>query len=71
MRRDSGLRPGVDVTDFGSGNFEKVGLVALTMRNGRKDIPAYESTVYCEKLLVVQEGRVTPMHCHLHKWPAP
>jgi D-lyxose ketol-isomerase len=24
---------GWDVTDFGSGNFEKVGLVALTMRN--------------------------------------
>lgn len=58
---------GWDVTDFGSGEFERIGLVALTLRNGHKGVAAYKPTIYCEKLLVVQEGQTTPMHCHLRK----
>jgi D-lyxose ketol-isomerase len=60
-------RLGWDVTDFGSGDFDRIGLVALTIRNGHGDVDAYKSTTYCEKMLVVQEGQVTPMHCHLRK----
>ena len=58
---------GWDVTDFGSDDFDRIGLVALTVRNGNKSVAAYKSTVYCEKLLVVRESQVTPMHCHLRK----
>jgi D-lyxose ketol-isomerase len=57
---------GWDVTDFGSGEFARVGLVAFTMRNGGAAAP-YRRTVYCEKAMIVGEGQRTPMHCHAVK----
>jgi D-lyxose ketol-isomerase len=60
-------RLGWDVTDFGSGRFEEIGLVVFTVRNGHPSLPRYRSTVYCEKLLLVGENQRTPMHRHVVK----
>jgi D-lyxose ketol-isomerase len=56
---------GWDVTDFGSGNFEKCGLFLFTVRNGRPD--DLNSKPYAEKIMVVENDQVTPMHFHWHK----
>lgn len=56
---------GWDVTDFGSGRFEEIGLVLFCLRNG---IVGGEGEItYAEKLLVVEEGQVTPSHLHRAK----
>jgi D-lyxose ketol-isomerase len=59
-------RLGWDVTDFGSGNFEKIGLLLFTLRNGRLDDPDNRK-IYAEKIMVVGEGQVTPWHYHAVK----
>ena len=56
-------RLGWDVTDFGSGRFEQVGLLLFTLRNGRLDDPANRK-MYAEKIMLVREGQVTPFHFH-------
>ena len=56
-------RLGWDVTDFGSGDFARVGLLLFTLRNGRVDDPANRKT-YAEKIMVVAPGQVTPFHFH-------
>jgi D-lyxose ketol-isomerase len=58
---------GWDVTDFGSGAFEQTGLLVFTIRNGHPLLEPYRQTVYCEKILIVQENQRTPMHYHLRK----
>ncbi len=58
---------GWDVTDFGSGNYEKTGLTVFTFRNGnfyRKD--RYPKP-YAEKLLLVGDGQILPYHYHWSK----
>lgn len=57
---------GWDVTDFGSGDFEKTGLLLFTVRNGNESLPGYQKP-YAEKILVAGEGQVTPYHYHHHK----
>lgn len=58
---------GWDITDFGQGNFKEVGLLLVTVRNGnQKDSKKYPKP-YAEKLMVVQENQVTPMHFHWYK----
>jgi D-lyxose ketol-isomerase len=60
---------GWDVTDFGSNDYANVGLLAFTIRNGSivdvKRTPGAKD--YCEKLLLVDEGQVTPTHFHWAK----
>lgn len=58
---------GWDITDFGSGDFYKVGLMMITLRNGNFDNAKYAKP-YAEKLLIVREGQVTPMHYHYKKY---
>lgn len=41
---------GWDITDFGSGDFEHIGLSLITLRNGN---PAYDRKPYCEKIMMV------------------
>lgn len=55
---------GWDITDFGSGNFKKCGLILFTIRNGnlKKD-----KKVYCEKIMIADIKQVTPMHFHFYK----
>ena len=50
---------GWDITDFGSGDFHKVGLLLITLRNGNLFDPKYTKP-YAEKLLIVEENQVTP-----------
>ena len=56
---------GWDLTDFGSGNYEKTGLLMFTIRNGNYNNP--EGKPYAEKLLIVKPGQVTPYHFHKAK----
>lgn len=58
---------GWDITDFGSGEFEKVGLVVFTVRNGHRTQAPYTAKTYCEKILIVREDQRTPMHDHAFK----
>lgn len=58
---------GWDITDFGSGDFHKVGLLLITLRNGNLFNPKYTKP-YAEKLLIAEENQVTPYHYHPKKW---
>lgn len=55
---------GWDITDFGTGRFDEVGLVVFTIRNGHHQIAPYTAKRYAEKILIVREDQRTPMHCH-------
>jgi len=55
---------GWDITDFGSGDFEKIGLSLITLRNGN---PELDRKPYCEKIMMVRDGQVTPTHFHWNK----
>lgn len=57
---------GWDVTDFGLGDFEATGLVAMTIRNGILNSGQYPKS-YAEKCLIVRGRQVTPMHFHFYK----
>jgi len=61
--RDNQL--GWDLTDFGHGNYEKLGLLLFTIRNGNLKNPAGKT--YAEKLLIVRPGQITPYHYHKSK----
>lgn len=58
---------GWDITDFGTGDFHKTGLLMFTIRNGNFKDKSKNAKPYCEKLLIVEEGQVTPMHHHYSK----
>ena len=55
---------GWDLTDFGLGNFERAGLLLFTIRNGNLKT---DRKPYAEKIMIVGEGQVTPMHFHWSK----
>jgi D-lyxose ketol-isomerase len=56
---------GWDVTDFGGGSFEKIGLTLFTFRSGRAG--SAFTKPYAEKALFIREGQVTPCHFHFRK----
>jgi D-lyxose ketol-isomerase len=58
---------GWDVTDFGSGDFAKVGLVVFTVRNGHPALEEYRDKTYCEKIIIMQPRQRCPMHFHWYK----
>ena len=59
---------GWDVTDFGSDDFERCGLLLFTVRNGDlRDLELGRGRLYAEKLLVVGQEQVTPLHFHHQK----
>ena len=57
---------GWDITDYGHGDFEKIGLFLFTIRNGSLTDPNCKKT-YAEKLLISDEDQYSPMHFHFHK----
>ena len=59
-------RLGWDLTDFGSGDFHKVGLLLFTIRNGHVDSKT-EGKAYAEKIMIVEPEQVTPWHYHKAK----
>lgn len=63
--RDNAL--GWDVTDYGLGDFGKVGFALITLRNGNLKMSEKYSKTYAEKLLYIREGQYSPMHFHWHK----
>lgn len=58
---------GWDITDYGMGEFEKVGLALFTIRNGNQKMPEKYPKPYAEKLLMLYPGQVAPMHFHWNK----
>jgi len=56
---------GWDLTDFGSGDYGKIGLLLFTIRNGNISFP--NGKTYAEKLLIIKPGQVTPFHYHRSK----
>lgn len=58
---------GWDITDFGQGDFSKIGLLLITLRNGNQKQAAVYPKPYAEKLMVVKENQITPMHFHWYK----
>lgn len=63
--RDTAL--GWDVTDFGLGTFSETGLLLFTIRNGNYARKDRYPKGYAEKIMVVEEGQITPMHFHWKK----
>jgi D-lyxose ketol-isomerase len=55
---------GWDLTDFGSDDFHKRGLLLFTIRNGN---PSKDKKPYAEKIMIVEENQETPMHFHWSK----
>lgn len=55
---------GWDLTDFGSGDFQKRGLILFTIRNGNMQ---KDRKPYAEKAMIVDEMQETPMHFHWSK----
>ena len=53
---------GWDITDFGSSDFSRRGLVIFCVRNGCQGVA--DEKPYAEKLLVVRENQETPYHLH-------
>jgi D-lyxose ketol-isomerase len=59
---------GWDITDFGSGDFDKVGLFLFTIRNGKfSDLKRKDGKIYAEKIMIVKENQLTPTHFHYQK----
>lgn len=58
---------GWDITDYGSGNFDKVGFSLITIRNGNRKMSDKYPKVYAEKLLFLKEGQYALNHFHWYK----
>jgi D-lyxose ketol-isomerase len=56
---------GWDITDFGSGDYQRIGLFVFTLRNGAPaSMTTGEGKTYAEKIMVVGVDQVTPLHFH-------
>ncbi len=58
---------GWDVTDYGAGDFAKMGFSLVTIRNGNLDKRDVYPKPYAEKLIYLEEGQYSPMHFHWSK----
>ena len=58
---------GWDITDYGQGNFDKIGFSLITIRNGSQTMKEKYPKVYAEKLLYLKEGQYSPNHFHWYK----
>ncbi|MBA3908780.1 MAG: D-lyxose/D-mannose family sugar isomerase [Rhodobacter sp.] len=71
-RKDAGAivetRMGWDITDYGQGRFDEMGLFLFTLRNGRlADLRRGGGMCYAEKLLISRQDQLSPMHTHVIK----
>jgi D-lyxose ketol-isomerase len=61
-------RNGWDITDYGAGDYDKMGLFLFTLRNGRlADLNRGGGMCYAEKLLISKQDQLSPMHTHVIK----
>ncbi len=59
---------GWDITDFGTEEFEKFGLLLFTIRNGSfEELSKPFGKIYAEKAMIVKEEQITPIHFHSQK----
>lgn len=57
---------GWDITDYGSNDFDNIGSILFTIRNGdQKDSTI--GTPFAEKLIPIKDGQRLPMHFHYSK----
>lgn len=61
--RDRGL--GWDITDYGAGRFDDMGLFLFTTRNGTlDDLKRGRGMLYAEKIMISRRDQLSPMHRH-------
>jgi D-lyxose ketol-isomerase len=61
-------RLGWDITDYGQGKFDSLGLFLFTVRNGSQDDLARGGGMcYAEKIMISRDRQVSPMHRHIVK----
>lgn len=61
-------RCGWDITDYGAGRYDEMGLFLFTLRNGLlSDLQAGGGMCYAEKLLISKQDQLSPMHTHILK----
>ena len=61
-------RCGWDITDYGAGRFDEMGLFLFTLRNGLlDDLKRGGGMCYAEKLLISRQDQLSPMHTHVIK----
>ena len=61
-------RMGWDITDYGQGDFDNLGLFLFTLRNGLlADLQRGRGMVYAEKLLISRQDQMSPSHTHVIK----
>ena len=61
-------RNGWDITDYGAGKYDEMGLFLFTLRNGRlADLQRGGGMCYAEKLLISKQDQLSPMHTHVIK----
>ncbi len=59
---------GWDITDFGRGDYPKFGLFLFTIRNGSlQELASGGGKTYAEKVMIVREKQITPVHSHFFK----
>ncbi len=58
---------GWDITDYGLGDFNKVGFSLITIRNGNSKQRGKYKKSYAEKLLYLRETQYSPNHFHWMK----
>lgn len=58
-------RLGWDITDFGKGDFDRIGLFLFTVRNGSTaDLARGRGMLYAEKIMISRRDQRAPMHRH-------
>ncbi|MFZ7090983.1 D-lyxose/D-mannose family sugar isomerase [Primorskyibacter sp. 2E233] len=58
-------RMGWDITDYGEGAFDEMGLFLFTTRNGlNKDLGQKSAMLYAEKIMISRDNQLSPMHRH-------
>jgi D-lyxose ketol-isomerase len=63
-----GARLGWDITDYGKGDFDQLGLFLFTVRNGNPDdLRRGAGMLYAEKIMISRRDQLSPMHRHVIK----
>jgi D-lyxose ketol-isomerase len=61
-------RLGWDITDYGEGRFDELGLFLFTARNGKADdLKSGRGMLYAEKIMISRRDQLSPMHRHIVK----
>jgi D-lyxose ketol-isomerase len=63
-----GARLGWDITDYGQGKFDELGLFLFTVRNGsEEDLKRGGGMCYAEKIMISRQDQISPLHRHIVK----